>query len=123
MALLLSAGAFAATPKPHHHKNMNTVMDKQVVSIIPLKNDRGFAARVDKMDDGNSIVIVYNSEGDAIFKDRLTKTKLGEKKYLLRDLDNGKYTVEVYNRNGRDVKTNFYIYYNTRTDRRVVDIM
>lgn len=98
-------------------------MDKQVVSIIPLKDDRGFAARVDKMDDGKSVVIVYNSEGDAIFKDRLTKTKIGEKKYLLRNLDDGKYMLEVYTKGGRDIKTNFFIYYNTNTDRRVVDIM
>jgi hypothetical protein len=122
-AFFLSAGALAATPKPHHQKNMNTMMDKQVVSIIPLKNDQGFAARVDKMDEGKSIVMVYNSEGDVIFKDKLTDTRIGEKKYLLRDLNDGKYTLEVYTKGGRDIKTNFYIYYNTHTDRRVVDIM
>lgn len=121
LALLFSAGAFAATPKPHHHKTeMN--MNKPVVSIIPLKEDRGFAARIDKMDDNKTVVIVYNNDGDAIFKDRLSNNRMGEKKYLLRDLDDGKYTLEVYSK-GRDVKTNFFIYYNTITKRRVVDIM
>jgi hypothetical protein len=121
MALFLSAGAFAASPKPNHHKtDMN--MDKPVVSIIPLKDDRGFAARIDKMGDVRSVVIVYNNDGDAIFKDRLNSNRMGEKKYLLRDLDDGKYTLEVYSK-GRDVKTNFFIYYNTNTKRRVVDIM
>src|SRR5579862_7783067 len=95
-ALLFSAGALAATPKSHHHKITNSNMDKQVVSIIPLKHDRGFAARVDKMDDSKSVVIVYNNEGDVIFKDRLTNNRMGEKKYLLRDLDDGKYTLEVF---------------------------
>ena len=122
MALLFSAGALAATPQLKHHKtDVNT--NKQLVSIIPLKHDRGFAARVDKMDDGKSMVMIYNDQGDVIFKNKLTNTRMGETKYLLRNLDDGKYTLEVYNKGGRDVKTNFYIYYNTSTQRRVVDIM
>jgi len=122
LALLLSAGAFAATPKAKHH---NTKMDmtKGTVSIIPLKHDRGFAARVDKMETGKSVVMISDINGDVIFKDRLTMDKIGEKKYLLRELPDGKYTLEVYTKGGSDVKTNFYIYYNTQTKHRVVDIM
>jgi hypothetical protein len=101
---------------------MDMPMNKQQVSIIPLKNDRGFAIRVDKMLPGNSMVMIYNQDNDEIFNDRLTKGTIGEKKYLLRELDNGKYTVEVYSK-GHDIKTDFYIYHNTVSKKRVVDIM
>lgn len=122
MALLFSAGALAATPKPKHH-NVKMNMDKTMVSIIPLKHDRGFAARVDKMDPGKSVMMISDENGDVIFKNCITKNKTGETKYLLRNLEDGKYTLEVYTKGGSDVKTNFYIYYNTTTKHRVVDIM
>jgi hypothetical protein len=122
MALLFSAGALAATPKVKHHKTeINT--SKQLVSIIPLKHDRGFAARVDKTEPGKSMIFITDINGDMVFKDCLTKDKTGEKKYLLRELADGKYTLDVYTKGSGDVKTNFYIYYNTGTKRRVVDIM
>jgi hypothetical protein len=122
LSLLMSLGAITVSAKPRHHHKMDMPMDKQVVSIIPLKNDRGFAVRVDKMLPGKSVVMVYNENNDEIFSDRLTKGTTGEKKYLLRELDNGKYTVEVYSK-GHDIKTNFYIYHNTTSNKRVVDIM
>jgi len=122
IALLFSAGAFAATPKPKHHST-NKNMDKQMVSIIPLKHDRGFAARVDKTEPGKSIVMISDINGDVVFKDCLTKNTIGEKKYLLHELADGKYTLEVYTKGRGDIKTNFYIYYNSQTKHRVVDIM
>jgi hypothetical protein len=121
LGLLMSLGAITVSAKPRHHKK-DMPMDKQVVSIIPLKNDRGFAVRVDKTLPGKSMVMIYNENNDNIFNDRLTKGTTGEKKYLLRELDNGKYTVEVYSK-GHDIKTDFYIYHNTVSKKRVVDIM
>jgi hypothetical protein len=75
---------------------------------------------VDKAMPGKSVVIINDDSGNTVFKDCLTKGTLAEKKYLLRELNNGKYTVEIYAK-GHDIKTNFYIYNNG--DRRVVDIM
>lgn len=117
-ALLLSAASvFTAAAKPRHHMNNMTYNQ---VSIIPLKHNRGFAIHVDKAMPGKSVVIINDDSGNTVFKDCLTKGTLAEKKYLLRELNNGKYTVEIYAK-GHDIRTNFYIYNNG--DRRVVDIM
>ncbi|MFB9841323.1 hypothetical protein [Mucilaginibacter ginsenosidivorans] len=116
--LLSAATALTTTAKPRHHK-MNDMSYNQV-SIIPLKHNRGFAIHVDKAIPGKSMVIINDDSGNTVFKDCLTRGTLAEKKYMLRELDNGKYSVEIYAK-GHDIKTNFYIYNNG--NRRVVDIM
>jgi hypothetical protein len=115
--LLSAASIFSASAKPRRHMND---MNHNQVSIIPLKNNRGFAIHVDKAMPGKSMVIINDDAGNTIFKDCLTRETLAEKKYLLRELSNGKYTVEIYAK-GHDIKTNFYIYNNG--GRRVVDII
>lgn len=122
LSLLLGLGVCtAASAKPKHHHNDDMNMNKQVVSLIPLKGCRGFAVRVDKMQPSISTVIVSDVDGNTIFKDRLTEGKNAEKKYVLgHDLQDGKYSVEIYSK-GHDIKTDFYIYNNGK--RRVVDIM
>src|ERR1700710_1677201 len=113
---LLSTGAFAKPSYNHNHHIMNT---NNQVSLIPLHHSRGFAVMVDKAEPGSSVVIVYDSDQNVVFKDCLTKSMRNEKKYLLHELANGQYTVEVYAK-GHDVKTKFYIY--NKGDRRIVDI-
>jgi hypothetical protein len=121
LSLLLGMGVCAgASAQPKHHKN-DMSMNKQVVSLIPLKGSRGFAVRVDKLQPSISTVIVSDADGNNVFKDRLTEGANAEKKYVLsQDLPNGKYSVEVYSK-GHDIKTDFYIYNNGK--RRIVDIM
>jgi len=114
LLFLLSTGAFA---KPSRNHNMNTYNQ---VSLIPLHHSRGFAVMVDKAEPGNSMVIIYDSDRNVVFKDRLTKGMRNEKKYLLHELDNGQYTVEVFSK-GHDVQTKFYIY--NKGDKRIVDII
>lgn len=116
--LLSAASVFSASAKPRPHRMHD--MNYNQVSIIPLKNNRGFAIHVDKAMPGKSLVIINDDAGNTIFKDCLTKGQLAEKKYLLRELENGKYTVEIYAK-GHDIKTNFYIYNNG--NRRVIDII
>jgi hypothetical protein len=116
--LFLGIGAFASTPTKSKAK-AKTNMHNQV-SLIPLRHSRGFAVMVDKALPGKSMVIVYDSDQNVLFKDRLTKGTRAEKKYMLGELDNGTYTVEVYSK-GHDVKTKFYIY--NKGERRIVDIM
>lgn len=121
LSLLMGIGVCSvASANPKHHKT-NTNMDKQVVSLIPLKANRGFAVRVDKLMPSKTTVIVYDDVSDvALFKDHLTEGTHAEKKYLLSQLDDGRYTVEVYSK-GHDTKTQFYIY--TRGNKRIIDIM
>jgi hypothetical protein len=69
---------------------------------------------------GNSLVIIYDTDGNAIFKDRLSKGGRAEKKYIFSELADGNYTVEVYSKN-HTVQTQFSIYNNG--DKRIVHIM
>jgi hypothetical protein len=108
LCLLMGVGAIASTPKPRHHK-MNVSMDKQQVSIIPLRQEPGFAVMVDKQMPARSMVIITNDDESMIFKDVLTDGTTAEKKYNLSKLDAGNYTLEVFTK-GHDVKTNFYVY-------------
>ena len=114
--LLLSTGAFA---KPsHNHHTMNSYNQ---VSLIPLHHIRGFAVMVDKAGPGKSLVIIYDQEKNAIFKDLLTNGNVrSEKKYFLSELDNGTYTVEVFSKN-HVVKTQFHIY--NKGQKRIVEIV
>ena len=122
LSLLLGIGVCnVASAKPKHHHNDDMSMNKQVVSLIPLKGCRGFAVRVDKMQPARSTVIISDVDGNTVFKDRLTEGRNAEKKYILaQDLQDGKYSVEVYSKD-HDIKTDFYIYNNGK--RRIVDIM
>ena len=108
LSLLMSLGAFAATAKPRHHK-MDMYMNKQQVSIIPLRQEPGFAVMVDKQMPCRSMVIISDPDENMVFKDVLTDGTKAEKKYNLSQLDAGNYTLEVFSK-GHDIKTNFYVY-------------
>ncbi|MBS1502931.1 MAG: hypothetical protein JST32_12770 [Bacteroidetes bacterium] len=104
--LLLGTSAFAAPHKNHRH-NMN--MDKQVVSLIPLRDEPGIAVRVDKLMPEKTIVFFYDDNDNFVFKDCLTNGPNNEKKYNLSQLGAGNYTIEVFSK-GHDIKTHFYVY-------------
>ncbi|HEY9004268.1 MAG TPA: hypothetical protein VIM89_23130 [Mucilaginibacter sp.] len=116
MLILLGTGAFASIHVKSYHKANHTTSQ---VSLVPLKHSRGFALMVDKNMPGNSMVIIYDSDGDGIFKHQLKSGLNNETKYLTTQLQDGQYTVEVYSKN-HDVKTKFYIYNNG--SRRIEDI-
>ena len=108
LCLLMGMGAFAATPKPRHHKTDMT-MNKQQVSIIPLRHEPGFAVMVEKQTPSRSMIIITDPDENMVFKDVLTDGTKAEKKYNLSQLDAGNYTLEVFSK-GHDIKTNFYVY-------------
>lgn len=114
--LLFSTGAFASIHFKTYHKSNHV---NAQVSLVPLHHSRGFALMVDKTMPGNSMVIIYNSNGDGIFKANLPSGASNETKYLTTQLEDGQYTVEVYSKD-HDVKTWFYIYNNGA--RRIEDI-
>ena len=115
--IFLGTGAFASIHVKSYHKASHNTASQ--VSLVPLKHSRGFALMVDKNMPGNSTVIIYNSDGDGIFKHQLKNGLNNETKYLTAELQDGQYTVEVYSK-GHDVKTKFYIYNNG--SRRIEDI-
>jgi hypothetical protein len=108
MGLMMGLGVSAtAAPKPRHH---NTDLSARAgISIIPLKDEPGFAVMVDRQMPSKSVVIIADQDENGIFKDVLTKDNRGEKKYNLKMLDAGNYSLEVVYK-GHDVKTNFYVY-------------
>ncbi|HVW15168.1 MAG TPA: hypothetical protein VHB54_15160 [Mucilaginibacter sp.] len=106
--LLLGTGVYAVPHETRHH-NMDISMNKQMVSLIPLRDEPGIAVRVDKSMPETSMVIFYDNYGNPIFKDCLTYGPNNEKKYNLSQLGAGNYTIEVFSK-GHDVKTHFYVY-------------
>lgn len=114
--LLLGASAFATIPAKFksHNAKLN---DK--VSFIPLRLKSGFAVMVNKQEPGKSMVLIYDSDKNVVFKDLLTNKTKAEKKYILSYLDNGDYTVEVFSKN-HDVKTQFSVY--NRGERKIVHL-
>jgi len=106
LLLLLGTSAFAAIPAKF--KNHNAKLSDKV-SFIPLRLKTGFAVMVDKQEPGKSTVIIYDDDQNVVFKDLLTKETKGEKKYILSQLDDGDYTVEVYSKN-HDIKRQFSVY-------------
>jgi hypothetical protein len=112
LSLFLGMGistAVSAKPIHFHMRSHQRTMSTAQVSFIPLQQKLGFAVMVDKFEPGKSMVIVYDRDKNVVFKDCLTKGTRNEKKYILSNLDNGDYTVEVYSKN-HDIQTSFYVY-------------
>jgi len=107
LSLLLGAGVCAtASAKSRNHD----MKPREVVSLIPLHYQKGFAVRVDKTDAGKSMVLIYDQDKNVVFKDLLTKGTMAEKKYILSNLGDGDYTVEVFSKN-HDIQTKFFVYH------------
>ena len=108
LCILMGLGVSStASAKPRSHSR--DLSARAGISVIPLRHEPGFAVMVAGEMPGNSVVIITNQDETYTFKDLLTKGSRFEKKYNLRDLDAGNYTLEVVTK-GHDVKTNFYVY-------------
>lgn len=116
-ALFLALGVgvcSTVSAKPNNRRTtIKHIQTHEQVSFIPLHQKGGFAIMVDKPEPGSSVVIIYDQYKNVVFKDRLTKGMKAEKKYILSDLANGNYTVEVFSKT-HDIKTSFYVYDNGR---------
>jgi ABC-type sugar transport system substrate-binding protein len=102
-ALLLALGTtvFAA--------EKTTAKSTDEVSFVPLKSDNGFGVNVNKQEAGKSIVIVYDNESNVVFKDLLSKDASAQKGYIVSELQEGDYTVEVASK-GQSVKKQMHVY-------------
>jgi hypothetical protein len=87
----------------------NTDKTDAGISFTPLKSDNGFAVKVEKDAPGKSMVIIYDAAANVVFKDVLTKGTEAEKAYVLSNLDNGDYTVEVASKT-QSVKKQIHVY-------------
>ncbi len=88
-ALILGLGTsvFAAVPAKSKAPKAS-----ETVSFTTLKDDKGFGVSVEA---GKSIVIISDNDGNVIFKDVLSKGDAAAKGYIITDLQDGDYTVDV----------------------------
>ena len=106
--LLLSTGLFAATPAKRMSHKGSSIKDMVTFSILP--SQRGIAVKVNGNATENATVIIYNYENDVVWKDGLKKNKGMQKAYILNELDNGNYTVQVI-LNKQKVQKTAHVYY------------
>ncbi|HWD86966.1 MAG TPA: T9SS type A sorting domain-containing protein [Mucilaginibacter sp.] len=101
-ALILAAGTsvFAAPGKSKAPKANNTV------SFIEPAKENVFSVKVAAE---RSVVIIYDQDGNAIYKDLVSKGLPTEKSYNVSNLDNGEYTVEIKSEKS-DIKKHMHVY-------------
>lgn len=101
-ALILAAGTsvFAAPGTPKAPKANNTV------SFIEPAKENVFSVKVAAE---RSVVIIYDQDGNAIYKDLVSKGLPTEKSYNVSNLDNGEYTVEIKSEKS-DIKKHMHVY-------------
>ena len=108
--LLTSAGLFAATP------SKGTIPSNDQVTFSSLPSQKGVEIKVESTAPSKAIVIVYDANDNVIFKDAMPAGTSMEKGYILNQLENGDYTIEV-KENKSDVKKEVHVYteYQTKT--------
>jgi len=100
--LILAAGTsvFAAPGKSKAPKATPTVS-----FTTPVKENT-FSVKVEAE---KSVVIIYDQDGNAIFKNLVSKGLPTEKSYNISNLDNGDYTVEIKSEKS-DIKKQMHVY-------------
>jgi hypothetical protein len=108
LLLLTCTGLFAsASVKPTSHKAASM---KNMVSFSTLPSKRGVEVKLNQNTPDKAIVIIYNYENDIVWKEALGKNKPMAKAFILNQLDNGNYTVEV-TLDKQVVKKTAHVYY------------
>jgi hypothetical protein len=107
LTLLLSTGLFAAASA----KTVGTVVpsSKDVITFSSLPSNKGIEVKVEGRDVAKAIVIIYDQDQNVIYKDVLPAYKSMEKGYILNQLANGDYTIEV-TANKQVVKKDIHVY-------------
>ena len=115
--LLASTGIFAAVPaKPTSPKTSSI---KGMVTFSALPTRKGVEIKVKKDAPGKALVIIYNWDNDVVWKDKLSPNKVMDKSYILNQLDNGNYTIEV-TLNKQVIRKTAHVYY--KGDSKLVQI-
>jgi hypothetical protein len=105
--LLASTGLFAAVPS----KTIGVVPpSKDVITFSSLPSHKGVEIKVDRAEPGKAIVTIYDKDENVIYKDALPGSfKAMEKGYILNQLDNGDYKIEVTS-NKQTVTKEIHVY-------------
>jgi hypothetical protein len=89
LLVLASVSVFAANPAKA------TVPAGDKISFSALPSHQGVDIKVQSASAAKAIVIISDQDGNVIFKDAMPAYKEMEKGYILNQLDNGDYTIEV----------------------------
>jgi hypothetical protein len=93
LLVLASTGLFAATTV----KTAGTVVPStnEVITFSSLPSHKGIEVKVEGSAASKAIVMIYDKDKNVIYKDALPAYKKMEKGYILTQLENGDYTIEV----------------------------
>ena len=105
--LLVSAGLFAATSAKAD--GLVVPSTKDVITFSSLPSQKGIEVKVDATASEKAIVMIYDKDGNVLRKDVLSAGKAFEKAYILNQLENGDYTIEVTS-NKQVVKKDIHVY-------------
>ena len=106
--LLASTGIFAtAAPKP---TSPNASSISRMVTVCTLPTRKGVEIKVNKDAPGKALVIIYNWNNDVVWKDKLSPDKIMDRGYVLNQLDNGNYTIEI-TLNKQVIRKTAHVYY------------
>jgi len=108
IGLLLSSSLFASVP-PKNNK-AKAAVKKDMVMFSPLHAKRGIDVRIRKITPGKAIVVIRDDYGNTYWKD-VDQAKAFEKGYILNQLDEGDYTVEVTMPTKEVVKRTIHVYF------------
>lgn len=90
--LLASTGLFATASA----KTLSVVpSSSDMVTFATLPSQTGIAVKVEKTETSNAVVMIYDADGNVLRKDAVSGEKAFEKNYILNQLEEGDYTIEV----------------------------
>jgi hypothetical protein len=110
--LLVSTGLFAATTA----KAEGSVVpaSKAEITFSSLPSHKGIEVKVENTNAEKAIVIICDKDQNVIYKDALPSYKKMDKGYVLNQLANGDYTIEVI-ASKQVVKKEIHVYDEDRT--------
>ena len=103
LLVLASVSVFAAAPKAP------VTPSKDVITFSSLPSDKGLEVKVEGLSAAKAIVMVSDADKNVIFKDAMPAYKSMEKGYILNQLEDGDYTMEVI-ANHQTVKKDIHVY-------------
>jgi hypothetical protein len=104
--LLASVSVFAASPAK---AKVSTDPAKDGITFSSLPSNKGVEVKVEGSKAAKAVVIIYDEDKNVIYKDAMPANKSMEKGYVLSQLDNGDYTIEVMS-NHHKVTKDVHVY-------------
>ena len=116
LLVLASVSVFAASPSKI---KATAAKSKSVVTFASLPSQKGVEVKVESNNPAKAAVIIYDADKNVVFKDVMSCSKSMEKGYILSQLEDGDYTIEVTS-NHQTVKKDIHVYEEVTTKQFIV---